>query len=175
MRKESRRWLAGTAAAGAAALILWYSAAPAGIVFAYPVGGTPPDGGYAVPSAGGSGMDFQSLLAPLTEFFQSIGSAGRSGAAPQFNLSAPVLPSGLGLPNLPTYSMPNMLSAGNNLMNGGGVQGAIQNGLQQFDAWLYGIAGFHILSFLSAALGIFSWLLGAAKQLVDWLSGIIRA
>lgn len=50
----------------------------------------------------------------------------------------------------------------------------IRNAFQQFDAWLYGIAGFHISGLLTAILNIFSWLLGILKDGIDWLLGVIH-
>lgn len=41
--------------------------------------------------------------------------------------------------------------------------------LNQFDAWLYGFTGFHILAFLTSILSIFSTILGWIKSGVDWL------
>ena len=45
--------------------------------------------------------------------------------------------------------------------------------LEQFDAWLYGVAGFHILNFFTAILSIFSTILGWLKSGTDWLLRLV--
>lgn len=49
-----------------------------------------------------------------------------------------------------------------------------QNGFQEFDAWLYGIMGFHISGLFVAILTIFSWILGWLQSGVNWLLGLIK-
>ena len=57
---------------------------------------------------------------------------------------------------------------------GGMFSNIIHNALVQFDAWLFGIAGFHILDLGTAILSILSWLLGLIKGWVDWLLRLIH-
>jgi hypothetical protein len=47
-----------------------------------------------------------------------------------------------------------------------------QNILAQFDAWLYGIAHFHIALFINFVFGLVVWVLGIAKDAVNWLNSI---
>jgi len=54
------------------------------------------------------------------------------------------------------------------------VTGTAHDFFYQFDAWLYGIAGFHISNFSVWILSIFSWLLGKAKEIVDYVLNILR-
>ncbi|MGC9968921.1 MAG: hypothetical protein ABSC29_04320 [Minisyncoccia bacterium] len=95
--------------------------------------------------------DFGVFTVPFENFLHSVNSVNSIGnVAPQLNLSIP--------------------------QQGGGsfITTGIQNAFQQFDSWLYGIAGFHISGFFTAILSIFSWLLGIVKSIVDWLLGAIK-
>jgi hypothetical protein len=51
---------------------------------------------------------------------------------------------------------------------------SVHNGLAQFDTWLYGVAGFHIINLLTTVLTILSWILGWLKGGVDWLIGVLK-
>lgn len=86
------------------------------------------------------------LLSPFKNFINSINSVGTT--AIRIGTPAPVV--------LPPA-----------------VQAGAQNAFQRFDAWLFGIVGFHISGFLAAILGIFSWILGVVKSVVDWLLGLL--
>ncbi len=116
------------------------------VVGAYYVGATD---GYDIGPIGNP-PNFGELLAPVQNFFQSIGSIN-TDVIPQVGF-------GSGTSLGPTSPL---------------VLNWIQGVLRQFDGWLYGIAGFHIIAFFAAMLGIFSWLLGLIKSGVDWLLGII--
>jgi hypothetical protein len=50
-----------------------------------------------------------------------------------------------------------------------GVSGWATEQFNSFDAWLYGVAGFHISAFFIFILNILSWILGIAKSIVDGL------
>lgn len=54
------------------------------------------------------------------------------------------------------------------------VPGAIHNAFEAFDAWLYGILGFHISTFVNDFLGVTAWVLGLAKSVVDWMSSVLK-
>jgi hypothetical protein len=93
-----------------------------------------------------SGLNFGSLLSPIQNFLNSIGSVGK-GAIPQLNLSAP---------------QTQFLTT------------SAQNVFQQFDDWFYGVAGFRISGFLVFILNILLWVLGIAESIVRWLLGFLR-
>lgn len=48
-----------------------------------------------------------------------------------------------------------------------------QSVLQWFDVWLYGIAGFHILSLSNIFIQIISWLTAMAKNFVAWVQNAL--
>jgi len=100
------------------------------------------------PSAANGGLDFNGLLAPFENFIHSINSAGNT--VPQISP--------------PTSGGPFTQQ----------ISGGVQGGLQRFDAWFYGVAGFHVLNLFTAILNIFSWLLGFVKGIVDWLLSIVH-
>jgi hypothetical protein len=137
-------FIAAVAIAGALAENFLFS----GTARAYSLAnGAAPAGGVGVTSGN---FDFGNILTSLQNFLQGIGfNSVPIGTFPQ--------PSGI----------PSMSSSG---FWSTSVQGA----LQWFDAWLYGIAGFHIIGLLTAILSIFSWLLGIVKGAVDWLLGILH-
>lgn len=115
----------------------------------------PISGAYSVGEGGGTGLNFGNppnfgdLLAPAQDFFQSIGSIDTSIVPHVVGSSQPFNP-------------------GNPL-----VANWVQGIFQRFDGWLYGIAGFHILGIFTAILAIFSWILGAVKNAIDWLLNIL--
>lgn len=104
------------------------------------------------PAGGGSSLDFNGLLSPLQNFIESIRSINANS-----------------IPQLGPTSFSPSLNPTNSFITTN-AQGAIQ----QFDTWFYGVAGFHIIGLLTAILGIFSWLLGLVKNVVDWLLGLIH-
>jgi hypothetical protein len=53
---------------------------------------------------------------------------------------------------------------------GSSITVSAQNLFAQFDAWLYGIIHFHIALILNFIVGLVVWVLGIAKNAVDWLN-----
>lgn len=142
--RRSLSFAAAATAGGAGLFFLISCAAAPGIAEAYST---------TLAYGGGSGItsapDFQSILAPFENFFRSIGSIGN------LPLPTPVVNS----PSVPQNPA---------------VAGFIKDLFQKFDAWLYGIAGFHIAGIFTAILDIFSWVLGITKDIVDWFLRILR-
>lgn len=66
--------------------------------------------------------------------------------------------SGNSLPSLPAYTMPT-----------GG-----QDVLATMDNWTSVHLGFRISLLITAILGIFSWVLGFVKAIIDWLIGFLK-
>lgn len=81
------------------------------------------------------------ILSPFENFFQSVGSINTTS----LNISIPT-----------GTTMEVLTEAGQTAWN-------------RFDAWLYGIAGFHISNFFSQLLTIWSWILGTVKSGIDSL------
>ncbi len=102
-------------------------------------------------------FNFNSLIVPFQNFIQSFEGSANSIKTPSIPGSFNMPPS-VSIPAVPQGSFTNM----------------IQNWFQQFDAWLYGIAGFHISGLFVAILSILSWLLGIVKGAVDWLLGVLH-
>lgn len=50
------------------------------------------------------------------------------------------------------------------------IGGAYQN----FDTWLYGVAGFHISGFFNAILSVIVWLLNLAKDIITWFLSLVH-
>ena len=99
------------------------------------------------------GQMIDQLVVPFENFANSVGSAGStigtgSSGAP---FEAPAIP-----------TTTQALNA------------AGQNAFQRFDAWLYSIAGFHIEMVIAFILGVVSWTLGIAKEIVDWLLSLVN-
>jgi hypothetical protein len=57
----------------------------------------------------------------------------------------------------------------------GSVTVSAQNLFAQFDAWLYGIIHFHISFVINFFFGLVVWILGIAKNIVDWLNSIFKS
>ncbi len=57
----------------------------------------------------------------------------------------------------------------------GGITTTVQNLFAQFDAWLYSIIHFHIAIILNFLFGLVIWILGLAKDAVNWLNSIFRS
>lgn len=135
---------------------------------AFLLAGATPARAYSIEGGAASGstrgnfnLDFNGLLAPLQNFFQSINSVGNTNFIPWTGTSAP----GNGSTSpLPPPSGP--LDSG--------VNSAIQNAFQRFDTWFYGIAGFHVIGLLDVILAIISWLLGVVQGIVNWLQGVLQ-
>jgi len=116
--------------------------------YAYSVYPAPAPAGSTAPSPSTAG--FGSLTAPLDNFLQSINNIGATNpSVPENSFTPPTAPNGM-------------------------VTTEIENNLQKFDTWLYGIAGFHILTVFVVILNVLSWLLGIVKGGVDWLIGLLR-
>ncbi len=114
-------------------------------VGAYSLQGTPQSqSGFT--TVGLPSLNFSSLLSPLQNFLNSIGSVGK-GAMPQLNLSTP---------------QTQLLTTGT------------LNVFQQFDDWFYGTVGFHISEFFVAILNVLLWVLGIVESIVRWLLGLVR-
>ena len=142
----SRRFIIFAAALIATSIALGSTALTAN---AYPVNGTPPTATLPfIPSI--NNFNFGNLTAPFENFIQSIDNIGTQGEI-----------------NVPPVNVPSM-------PQNGIVTNWLQSAFQQFDAWLYGIAGFHISGLFVAILNILSWILGIAKNIVDWLLGVIH-
>lgn len=129
-----------------------FSYIPAG---AYSIYGTSSSAPSApAQNAGGTTDGLGNLFAPFQSFINSINSVGTNAV----QVSAPSTPQSVPQNNAVTVGTENLL----------------QNLFQQFDNWLYGIAGFHISGFFLAILNIFSWLLGVVKGAIDWLLGLLH-
>jgi len=50
-----------------------------------------------------------------------------------------------------------------------------QNLFAQFDAWLYSIVHFHIALVFNFLFGLVGWILGIAKNIVDWMNSIFKS
>ncbi len=104
------------------------------------------------PVAGGTiGSSLGNLAAPFENFFRSINNVGSV--------------------NVPTTPTQTNLSAPH---GSDWITAWFKNEFDQFDNWLYGVAGFHISGFFLAILGIFSWILGLVKSGVDWVLGALN-
>jgi hypothetical protein len=57
----------------------------------------------------------------------------------------------------------------------GSITVSAQNLFAQFDAWLYGIIHFHIALVANFLFGLVGWILGIAKDIVDWLNSIFKS
>ena len=91
---------------------------------------------------------WNSIAAPFENFMGNLQSVGGST---------------MSLPNIPTpTAVPEVVNIG------------VQNAFQSFDAWLYGIAGFHIFGIFTVFLNILSWILDFVKHIVDWLLGLFH-
>ncbi len=90
--------------------------------------------------------DFTQLFTPVQNFFNSIRSVQGTQLVPRLNTTNLIA-----LPPLPT------------------APGLLQGILEQFDAWFYGIAGFHILELFAIILSALSWILRIVQNIVNWL------
>lgn len=132
----------------------WFVAAAIALVTAFSFSSVAPAHAYSIngqqPAAPampaiGNGSSGIDLAQPFVNFFQSLGSVGK--------ISVPT-------------SINSAVSQG--------VKTQAQGFWDQFDTWLYGVAGFHISGLLTAILSILSWILGIVKSAVDWLLGLIH-
>lgn len=121
-----------------------FSRIPAGAYSLYGTSSAPAQ------NAGGTTDGLGNLFAPFQNFINSVNSVGTNAVQV----------------NVPYIPQNNVLTAA--------TESWLQNLFQQFDNWLYGIAGFHISGFFMAILNIFSWLLGIVKSAVDWLLGLLH-
>ena len=58
---------------------------------------------------------------------------------------------------------------------GSSVSVSAQNLFTQFDAWLYGIIHFHVAFILNFIFGLVIWVIGIAKNAVDWLNSVFKS
>ena len=101
----------------------------------------------SVPTVASSDL-WSSIAAPFENFAGSLQSVGNPTAnLPSSSTSTPV---------------PENVTTG------------IRDAFRSFDAWLYGIAGFHILAIVTVFLDILSWILGFVKHIVDWALGLFH-
>ena len=58
------------------------------------------------------------------------------------------------------------------------LESTFQNSLSQwfgeFNNWFYGISGVQLSGILIVILNLFSWVLGLAQQVVNWLLGVFH-
>jgi hypothetical protein len=145
----------GTATIGVIAVFV-FSASPA---HAYAVG-------PATPSTGSGSYDFgsslQNLTSPFTEFVNSL----------NWNNSTTTNPSGAngGINGTnfawPTVNITPVLESN--------VQNVLSQWLSQFDDWFYRTTGVQLSGIIVATLSLFSWALGLAQQVVNWLLGLFH-
>jgi len=119
---------------------------------AYAVSGN--NSGYTLPQFGSSTFNggwtdiWNNVSSPFQNFAQSLGSMG---SVPSANFSFPT--------NI-TFSQ--------------SVPTGFHDAFEAFDAWLYGIVGFHISSVATFILNIANWILTFTKNIVDWLLALVR-
>ncbi len=87
------------------------------------------------------------LSSPFQNFSQSLQSAANTPIG-NFNFS--------------TSGVPESVSAG------------AQNLWNRFDAWLFGIAGFHIAAVFNFIFQAIGWILGFVKVAIDWLASLVH-
>jgi hypothetical protein len=90
---------------------------------------------------------FNNLSSPFQNFSHSLQSAANTPIS-DFSFS--------------TSSIPENISAG------------AQNLWDRFDAWLFGIIGFHVSSFFGFMLQILEWMLGLVKAAIGWLPSLFH-
>jgi hypothetical protein len=158
----------GTAIVGVIAIFVFFGAImPVPQAHAYAIGSVPTNTGTSVGSnaAGGSydfGSSFQNLVSPFTGFVNSL----------KFNNNTTINPNGIssGI-NGTSFSWPTV-----NLtpVLGNSVQNTLSQWFSQFDNWFYGATGVQLSGIMVAILGVFSWALGLAQQVVNWLLGLFH-
>jgi hypothetical protein len=155
----------GTAIVSVIAIFIFFGAImPVSHAHAYAIGSVPTNTGTGA-SAGGSyniGSSLQNLISPFTGFINSL----------KFNNNTTINPSGMstGINGTsfiwPTVNLTPVLESS--------VQNILSQWFSQFDNWFYGMTGVQLSGIMVAILGAFSWVLGLAQQVVNWLVGLFH-
>jgi hypothetical protein len=128
----------------------------AGIAFAYPSQGTQDQTtgtSFQMPSFNFNwvGNTWNTLSASLRGFINGIGSSFDGNS-----------------------SMNAIGKTVSNISIGNTNQSTVWGVYQNFDNWLYGVAGFRISGVFNAVLSVATWLLSLAKDIVNWLLSFIH-
>jgi hypothetical protein len=126
-----------------------------GVANAYSLtGGTPgaPAGSLSSPDFSGNWTNtLNNLSAPFQSFMQSLGSIN-GGSLNANNLLTPPI----------SVPVPSYVSSG------------VQNIFGQFDAWLYGVAGFHINGVWQVFIGALTFVLVLLQKIISWLLSLLH-
>jgi hypothetical protein len=90
------------------------------------------------------------------------------------SLSAPFQNFANSLSSINGNSMQNIINPPASMQIPSYVSTGAQNVFQQFDAWLYGIAGFHIATVFTVFLRVIDWVLIFAINIVNWLISLFH-
>ncbi len=134
-------------------LSLFFTGAPQARAYAVGSTGTAPTNGSGGYDVAGS---LQNIISPFTNFINEL----------KFNNNTTINTNGQGVP------LPQPINMGPVLQDG--VQNILTQWFGQFDNWFYGISGVHLSGIFYAILSVFSWALGLAKSVVDWLLGLFH-
>ena len=143
----------GAAIVGVITVFVFLVAMPAPRARAYEVGST------TTGVSGGSydiGSSLQNLVSPFSGFINSL----------KFNESAPTVNA-----NGVSFSWPT-INATPVLENT--FQNTLSQWFSEFDAWFYSVTGVQLSGIMLALLNLFSWVLGLAQQVVNWLLGLFH-
>ena len=125
---------------------------------AYAIGSSATAGANAPGGSFNIGSSLQNLVSPFTNFFNSF--HGNSNGAINVNGTNVALPS---------VNVSISTSA-----TGASVQNLLSQWVSEFDNWFYGVSGVQLSGIMVAILGVFSWALGLAQQVVNWLVGLFH-
>jgi hypothetical protein len=158
----------GAAIVGVIAIFIFFGAImPVPQAYAYAVGSVPTNIGTGADSSarGGSydfGSSFQNLISPFTGFINNL--KFNSGTTINVNGANNAM-TGAGF-SWPTVNVAPVLEST--------VQNTLSQWFSQFDNWFYGATGVQLSGIMVAILGVFSWALGLAQQVVNWLLGLFH-
>ena len=149
---------------GAATIFLFLVVLPAPRAHAYAIGSDLPvapttSSLTTIGVSGGSydvGSSLQNLVSPFTGFVDSLKLNGGSTT---------VNASGVGF-SWPTVNMTPVLE--------GTFQNTLSQWFSEFGAWFYSVTGVQLSGIMLALLNLFSWVLGLAQQVINWLLGLFH-
>lgn len=163
--KKNRVMFFQTAILGVVAVFLFSAIIAAPQARAYAVGSVPsaqPAGtevpGPATGVSGSSydiGTSLQNLISPFTGFINDL----------RWTSGTTLNPNGTSFA-WPTVNVTPVLEST--------FQNTLSQWFSQFSAWFYGISGVQLSGIFIALLNLFSWVLGLAQQVVNWLLGVIH-
>ncbi len=165
---KNRAMFFGAAIVGMIAIFIIFGAMmPVPQAHAYAVGSVP--AGIPTAASGGTastsyniGASFQNLISPFTGFINGL----------KFNNNTTINPNGLGGGmngtnfTLPTVNLTPILEST--------VQKTLSQWFGQFDNWIYSMTGVQLSGISLVILEAFSWVLGLAQQVVNWLLGLFH-